>query len=213
MIIRKSGKPDWRAREPGIQRHSHVGLDSGSLLRSFRNDKILLLAQNSPSVIAGLDPAIHSDHQHLPHFIMDRRIESGDDLMRFIAISSRSLPIFDCQTAIRTCALVSAPALFSRVRTFVSPSNFFCANGISARRVRRGPERRFGRNGSSGASPTVERRRLGGAPARISLRGSRKPIRSAILRSGAVLPGTRTLRSTAVRRLTETHREPSLRED
>jgi hypothetical protein len=86
----------------------------------------------------------------LPHFIMDRRIKSGDDPMRFIAISSHSLPIFDCQTAIRTCALVSAPALFSRVRTFVSPSNFFCANGISARRVRRGPERRFGRNGVFG---------------------------------------------------------------
>jgi hypothetical protein len=94
-------------------RSRRIGLDSGSLLRSFRNDKILLLAQNSPSVIAGLDPAIHSDHQHLPHFIMDRRIKPGDNPMRFIAISSHSLPIFDCQTAIRTCALVSAPALFA----------------------------------------------------------------------------------------------------
>jgi hypothetical protein len=29
IIIRKSGRPDLRAREPGIQRRSHVGLDSG----------------------------------------------------------------------------------------------------------------------------------------------------------------------------------------
>jgi hypothetical protein len=46
--------------------------------RDFRND-ITIFCAPLLSVIAGLDPAIHTDCRHPPRFIMDARVKPEHD--------------------------------------------------------------------------------------------------------------------------------------